>query len=511
MKKGLIVNNIQNREVGGVSSINFAQRVAASQEFVVRFDISRKLVSHRGCVNTLDFNSVGNILASASDDTFVILWDWETGRKLVSCLSGHHNNVFQAKFMPFSNDSSLVTCAADGQVRLIEIAQNGMVGSQFLCKHRGGAHKLAIEPGSPHNFYTCGEDGVVQHIDLRTRTVTKLFTCLSKRNVMCAIHLHAIVLDPRNPNLFAVAGTDAFARLYDIRKFQWDATKKFAQPVEMFCPLHLMGDVDAGITGLAFSEQSELLVSYNDEFIYLFAREMGLGPNPILASNGSDTVESSSNSMADFSHVVPTIFKGHRNFETIKGVYFFGPKCEYVMSGSDCGRIFIWKKKDGELIRVMEADKHVVNCIEPHPHIPVLASSGIENDIKIWVPKAIERSILPTNIDITARHHLFPFGFGDLRFDNDNGIYIFTDDDDGDDDGDNNDADEDDDSDYGEGSSDYDMDEYDSFDSSSEEEHDVSGDTFGDLDNDDEIDEELHEHADNPYLDDDRARYADYL
>ncbi|KAF2322671.1 hypothetical protein GH714_028204 [Hevea brasiliensis] len=47
----------------------------------------------------------------------------------------------------------------------------------------------------------------------------------------------------------------------------------------------------------------------------------------------------------------------------------------------------------------MEADKHVVNCIEPHPHATVLASSGIETDIKIWTPKALERATLPTNIE----------------------------------------------------------------------------------------------------------------
>lgn len=34
----------------------------------------------------------------------------------------------------------------------------------LLAKHQGRAHKLAIEPGSPHIFYTCGEDGLVQHV-----------------------------------------------------------------------------------------------------------------------------------------------------------------------------------------------------------------------------------------------------------------------------------------------------------------------------------------------------------
>lgn len=28
-----------------------------------------------------------------------------------------------------------------------------------------------------------------------------------------------------------------------------------------------------------------------------------------------------------------------------------------------------------------------VNCLEPHPTIPVLATSGLDDDVKIWLPK----------------------------------------------------------------------------------------------------------------------------
>lgn len=226
---------------------------------------------------------------------------------------------------------------------------------------------------------------------------------------MPVINLNAITIDPRNPNLFAVAGSDEYTRLFDIRKYKRDGSTDFDQPTDVFCPPHLIGDEHVGITGLAFSEQSELLVSYNDEFIYLFTRDMGLGPNPVPGSpvsTNSDASEvgghcssaSLSNMDAD-DKVIPQVYKGHRNCETVKGVNFCGPKCEYVVSGSDCGRIFIWRKKDGKLIRVMEADKRVVNCIESHPHTMVLASSGIDNDIKIWTPKAFEKATLPKNIE----------------------------------------------------------------------------------------------------------------
>ncbi|KAL3514963.1 hypothetical protein ACH5RR_021865 [Cinchona calisaya] len=405
------VVDVWKREVGELSTRNFAHRLVASEDLVLRLDIFGKLEQHRGCVNTVSFNADGNILLSGSDDRRVILWDWEIGKVKLSFHSGHHNNVFQAKIMPYTEDRSIVTCAADGQVRHAQILERGKVETKFLAKHRGRAHKLAVEPGSPHIFYTCGEDGLVQHIDLRTGVATELFTCqpIRKRRFMSVVYLNAIAIDPRNPNLFSVAGADEFARLFDIRKYKWDGSTDFGQPVDFFCPTHLRGDEHVGITGLAFSDLSELLVSYSDEFIYLFSKDMGLGPQPVPpspVSSSSDATEmgndhqkvSSPEHMDADAVVGPQVFKGHRNCETVKGVNFFGPKFEYVVSGSDCGRIFIWKK-GGELIRVMEADKHVVNCIEPHPHTVVLASSGIENDIKLWTPKAIEKATLPANIE----------------------------------------------------------------------------------------------------------------
>ena len=249
--------------------------------------------------------------------------------------------------------------------------------------------------------------------DLRTPAATELFSCQptdARRSNMSVIPLNAIAIDPRNPNLFAVAGSDQYTQLYDIRKYKWDGSSEFGEPTNYFCPPHLMNNELVGITGLAFSEQSELLVSYNDELIYLFTKDMGLGPNPLPASpmsmssdvseaGGDHKLAACPSAIDTDDKVTPQVYKGHRNFDTVKGVNFFGPKSEYVVSGSDCGRIFIWKKKGGELIRVMKADKRVVNCIECHPHTMVLASSGIDHDIKIWTPKALERATLPTNIE----------------------------------------------------------------------------------------------------------------
>ncbi|XP_043732156.1 DDB1- and CUL4-associated factor 6 isoform X13 [Cervus elaphus] len=83
--------------------------------------------------------------------------------------------------------------------------------------------------------------------------------------------------------------------------------------------------------------------------------------------------------------LVKMVYKGHRNSRTmIKEASFWG--ANFVMSGSDCGHIFIWDRHTAEHLMLLEADNHVVNCLQPHPFDPILASSGIDYDIKIWSP-----------------------------------------------------------------------------------------------------------------------------
>ncbi|OAX43460.1 WD40 repeat-like protein [Rhizopogon vinicolor AM-OR11-026] len=94
---------------------------------------------------------------------------------------------------------------------------------------------------------------------------------------------------------------------------------------------------------------------------------------------------------ADSHQAVPVIyprmrFSGHCNVETVKDVNFLGPYDEFVTSGSDDGNFFIWRKSTGELVDILEGDEHVVNVIESHPHLPLVAVSGIDTTIKLFSP-----------------------------------------------------------------------------------------------------------------------------
>ncbi len=41
----------------------------------------------------------------------------------------------------------------------------------------------------------------------------------------------------------------------------------------------------------------------------------------------------------------------------MKGVNFYGPCSEFVVSGSDCGHIYLWDKYSARIVQFMEGDR----------------------------------------------------------------------------------------------------------------------------------------------------------
>ncbi|KAJ1838380.1 hypothetical protein LPJ70_005483, partial [Coemansia sp. RSA 2708] len=75
-------------------------------------------------------------------------------------------------------------------------------------------------------------------------------------------------------------------------------------------------------------------------------------------------------------------YKGHCNVQTIKDVNF--ALGGYVASGSDDGSLFLWDRQTMDIVQIVRGDSEVVNIVESHPALPIVAVSGIDSEVQIF-------------------------------------------------------------------------------------------------------------------------------
>ncbi|KAK7179292.1 hypothetical protein DPSP01_005714 [Paraphaeosphaeria sporulosa] len=110
------------------------------------------------------------------------------------------------------------------------------------------------------------------------------------------------------------------------------------------------------------------------------------------------------------------VYTGHCNVRTVKDVNFFGQNDEYVVSGSDCGHVFIWDRKTAQLVNILEGDGEVVNVVQGNPYEPTMAVSGIDHTIKIFSPDANAQRNARKGVGVhSADRGLSSLGFGRRR------------------------------------------------------------------------------------------------
>ncbi|XP_037079395.1 WD and tetratricopeptide repeats protein 1-like [Pollicipes pollicipes] len=501
-----------------------------TESLIQRLGLLKELDGHTGCVNCLEWNRDGSLLVSGSDDSQVILWEPYHQKLLQTIPTGHNGNIFSVKLLPASEDRVLATCAADCQIKVLDVPF-GEVTHQCSC-HQGRVKRLAVSSHLPYLVWSAGEDGLVMQLDLRVKHQCRpaggggSVLVNLQATAGPASEAKCVAVSPARPDLLAVGANDPFVRVYDRRMslavtyvaysadgsqllanlggeqvYLFDAShpraenvldpavlsrpaateeprpatpalparldelrqeanrchqqQHFSQAIQLnsrairlrdnvpnfysnraaafmkrawngdiyaalrdcqrtlalqpghmkagfrlcWCLLELghLREAAQAVTAFrrrhpqqAASHAVRILERDLKEAQFHHAIDVGPTAEPLLkleSALDSPALSEQERCWRRLSADYQSRYCGHCNTTTdIKEANFFGRDGQFILAGSDDGTFFIWERQTAAIVRVLRGDATIVNCVQPHPRLCLLASSGIDSCVRLWGP-----------------------------------------------------------------------------------------------------------------------------
>lgn len=180
--------------------------------------IKYKEGSHRDSVLGLAWNKFyRNVLASASADKQVKIWDVATGKCTITM--EHHKDKVQAVAWNHFAHQVLLSGSFDRSVVLKDGRASSHSGYKWTVT--ADVESLAWDPHTEHSFVVSLEDGTVKGFDIRAATSSST----SESKPSFTLHAHdkavcAISYNPSAPNLLATGSTDKMVKLWDVSNNQ---------------------------------------------------------------------------------------------------------------------------------------------------------------------------------------------------------------------------------------------------------------------------------------------------
>ena len=339
---------------------------------------AQHLERHTGCINTITWNEDGSKLASGSDDRSIVVWGGYPFEPIITVPTGHRNNVFCVTFIPNGEDSTFVTSAADGCVHLLNV-DSGQRDVLFESESSSYCFKHVLDPANPcHTGLVTLSDGSVVRFDLRVKSGFEILNVrqdlslrqLSMGRFTSAPSGTAIAFNPLRPSEFALGTSTQAVLLFDSRNLSYPTSKVVPLFTHRSADHHYPGETEA-VSGLEWDRRNRLIVNYCRQSVI----ELDTG----YLSSGQFLVGESL--------AIPRQWSGRVNHQTfLKEVALVGDG-QYVATGGDCGNLYIWERFGNQRLVVKKtADPYVLNCVAPHPFLPLLATSGIASVADVWGP-----------------------------------------------------------------------------------------------------------------------------
>ncbi|TMS19686.1 WD repeat-containing protein 82 [Larimichthys crocea] len=291
------------------------------------FRVARTYRENSQKVNCVDFSPNGENAVSSSDDDCIVLYDIRKGKPKRTLFS----KKYGVDLIRYTHgDTQKVVYSSnklDDTIRYLSLTDNKFI--RYFPGHTARVIALSMSPVDD-TFISGSLDKTIRIWDLRSPNCQGLTNPLGKP--VCSF-------DP--DGLIFAAGVESQAiKLYDVRAFDKGPFASFETRFNRVCDW----------TGLKFSNDGkQILISTNGGMIRV-----------LNAFNGS----------------VLHTFSGYNNSKGISLEACFTPDSQFVMIGSEDGRVHVWSTESGMKVAVLDG-KHPgpINTLQFNPRYMTFASA----------------------------------------------------------------------------------------------------------------------------------------
>ena len=319
-----------------VTSVRFSpdSRILASASYdktMKLWDVNtgkeiKTLTSHTGIVNSVSFSPNGKILASASEDKTVKLWDINSGQE-IKTFKGHTMVVYSVSFSP--DGKTLASASADKTVKLWDINTGREI--KTLTGHTNSVHSISFSPDGK-TLASASGDKTVKLWDINTGREIKTLEG----------HTQILTSASFSPDgkTIASASTDKTVKLWDVNTGREIRTFK--------------GHTD-NILSVSFSRDGKTIASASkDKTVKLWD-----------ANTGREI----------------KVLKGHK-FYVIR--VSFSPDGKTLASASNDGTVKLWDTKNGREIKTFKENTSNIISASFSRDGKTLASASSDGTVKLW-------------------------------------------------------------------------------------------------------------------------------